>query len=141
MQFIHTLQTLLIVVAVFALPYCIIALIVRSRGTQRTLWATCTAYTMLLSAGCIYKLSGLAWGTFDVQLIVYYLFVSAVSLGFPLATSAIVLHRAHVPALSRTLSPQAFLRPLLFAWLAAIAVTPLATAGVFAVDHFFVRPA
>jgi hypothetical protein len=130
MGYIRLIPTTFVVLATFGGLFVIVASLLRARFGVRAIWPFWITYLLLVSTGCIYKLSGLRFGVSRVTIghTVYLAFVAIVALGVPLAIATLVLIRR-----SDT-TRRAIALSAVTAWLACIATTPIAISLVAIVD-------
>jgi hypothetical protein len=135
---VDTLLVLLYILAVLAPTFLLVAWAAHYRFGARGLWITWALTVPFVTGACAYKLSGWASHAPDAAArSVYYAFVALASVGVPLAVGAVVLGRTwrgrRLPA-ARLAAAEAVLRVIGIAWVATVAMAPLATALVMVVD-------
>jgi hypothetical protein len=127
MDYLRLIPTVSIVLATFGALFTVVAALLKARFGTRAIWPFWGFYLTTVSVSCIYKLSGVRFGltSFTAGRTIYLATVALVSLGLPLALSALVLKRtAQRPHVTSAGS----------AWAACVAMTPVAVSLVAVVD-------
>ena len=132
--YVSLLPTVFIVLAAFGGLFVVVAALLHAWAGPRFLWQFWAAYLVIVSASCVYKLSGLRFGvtSFTAGRTVYLAVVAIGALGVPLALAALVLAR-----LSSRPTPRSLLTHSAIAWSICIAATPIAVLLVAIIDRIY----
>jgi hypothetical protein len=133
-NYLSLVPTAFIVLASFGALFVLLAALARMRFGARAVWPLWAVYLVVMSASCIYKLSGLRYGFLPgvAGRTVYLSTVAVVAFGVPLALSASIIAR---PDYGRDrMSVGAHVAS---AWLACIVATPIAVVLVAIVDRIY----
>ena len=130
LEYLRLLPTILMLLAVFGLLFCIVAGVAKRLAGARSVWIVWGIYVPLVTGSCVYGLSGLAVPGSDTGArVVYYCAVALGGIGFPLWCAG----RALLD-LARQRSPLKEHWQVLAAWAVSIATAPLGLLLVFIVD-------
>ena len=128
--YMSVLPTELVIACVFGLFYIVIALLAKMAVGNRGIWLCLAVCVPLLTASCIYKLSGLGVRAPSAGARMFYLSIVGLAIvGIPLwytARALLWLDRS-APRLGAITQGAA-------AWAIGMATTPLAVTAVFAID-------
>lgn len=128
--YVSLLPTQLVIACVFGLFFVVTALIAKAAVGDRGIWICLAVCVPLLTASCIYKLSGLGLNAPSAIGRMFYLSVVGLAIvGIPLWYSARALLWLDRRPVRRGPITQAAA-----AWMIAMATTPLAITAVFAID-------
>jgi hypothetical protein len=128
--YLRLLPTQLLIACVFGLFYIVIALLAKAALGNRAIWVCLAVCVPVLTASCIYKLSGLGLRAPSAVGRMFYLIVVGIAVvGIPLwySARALLWIDRRAPEAGPVTQGAA-------AWVVGIAATPLALTAVFAID-------
>ena len=133
-SYVSLLPTVFIVLAAFGGLFVVVAALLHAWAGPRFLWQFWAAYLVIVSASCVYKLSGLRFGvtSFTAGRTVYLAIVAIGALGVPLALAAMILARLSARPTVQSLAAHAAI-----AWGICIAATPIAVVLVSVIDRIY----